>query len=138
MVAVAAVNLHALIYDVIQHFGREDLDIRAFGRKFLHRFQHNLRRARIFPGKTLQFVLNQAHHAPTGALRRVNPDGHFRQFMLDHSEFGDRLSEGLAFLGVLQRHAQHFLSAADRERAQLQTAQIQNIESDDMPAPNLA
>ena len=51
---------------------------------------------------------------------------------------GDGCAERLALLGVLEADCQHILGAAHRARAQLQPADVQDVERDDVAAADLA
>ena len=138
MVAIAAMNLHAFVAHVVQHFAGEDFHVGALGGKLLDGFHHRPGGVRHVPMEILEVGLDQARHPIAHGLRRERANGHFRQFVLDHAEIGDRLAERFPFLGVLQADLQQTLAPAQRTRPQLQPPQIQNVEGNDVPAAHLA
>ena len=113
--AVAAVNLDALIYNVIERFRREHFNEAAFGRELFDSLQ-------CVGGIAGHVSFNRANHSIGHAFAGVHTHGHLSDFVLDHAEFADGLSERFAFLRVLDRVREVRAAASVRERAQLQAA----------------
>ncbi len=86
MEAVAPVDLHAFIRYIVEHLGREHLNVRTFGRVLLDRFHHGLAGVRLSPGEAFHFAFNQTDYPVAHRLSGVNPDRHLSQLVLDHAE----------------------------------------------------
>ena len=136
--SVAAVDLHAFVHHVVEHFRRVHLDDRALRGELFHRLHLHPRRVRLRPRKPFQQGLNLADHAVAHRLGGEGPDRHLRQLVLDQAELRDGRPERFPLLGVLDGKTQYVLRCAHRERAQLQPAEIQDVERDDMAAADLA
>ena len=83
----------------------------------------------------------RVHHADGAIDHRlagVEPGRHLRQLLADQAEVGDALAEGLALLGVGDGMLQRSARAADAACAQLEAADVQNVEGDDVSFADLA
>ena len=81
---------------------------------------------------------DESHHAIGHGLGRISADSHLGQLVLNHAEFGDGLAEGLTLLGVLEANRQHVLGATHGAGTELQPADVEDVESDNVAAPDLA
>src|SRR5579883_609540 len=138
MVSVTAVDLHAFIDHVVKSFGRVDLHDGTLGCELLDGLHHAAGGIRLIPGEIRQMGFDQAAGSPRYGFRRVNADGHFGQLVLNDAEIRDGRAERLALFRIRERDLKHVLHAADRERAELQASQVQDVERDDVAAADLA
>ena len=139
MVAVAAVDLDAFVDDVVEHFGGVDLDDGALDGELLDGLEHAAARHRARSRRSRADWLDQADDAPAHRFGGVDANRHFGELVLDRAELRDGRAEGLPLLGVLE--------ATWRARswrrppcagAQLQAADVEDVEGDDVPAADLA
>jgi len=86
----------------------------------------------LIPGKAFKLRFDVADDAIRHALARVHAQRHFGEFVLNHAERGNGRAERLAFFRVLDRDRQIVTAAALREGAELQAAEVQNVERDDV------
>ena len=66
------------------------------------------------------------------------PTRHLRDLLADQAEVGDGLAESLALLGVGDGMLQRGARAADAARAQLEAADVENVEGDDVAFADVA
>ncbi len=127
MIAVAAMDLHGFVHHVIQRLRAEDLDQGALD-------------GELFTGLHQGFsrILNVAGHAIRHAFIHVHPDRHFGQLVLDQAELGDGFSESPALAGVADRIGQRLAAFAVRGDRQRQPPDVQDVEREDVAAPDLA
>ena len=119
MIAVPAVDLNAFIGDPHGHFA---------GIQFRHR---RLR------GRLHSLVLHPCR-AMSQQARGVDLRCHVGEFELDRLKFGDRLSELLSLLGIMQSRFISALRHADAERGDADAAAVQNFQRVDEAAAGFA
>src|ERR1041385_8688904 len=126
MITVASVDLHAFVHHIIERLGSEDLDHGAFSGK-------------IFGGleEGLAGILNMSSHAVNHALIDVHPYRHLGKLVLYQTELGDGFAESASLFGIANRIGQYLAAFPMSANGQVQAAEVEDIERDDVPASNL-
>ena len=93
---------------------------------------------RIIDIDALQRRIQQAGRAINDAFAHEHADGHLAQFVFDRAEVADRLSKLGALVGVLHGIRDDVLGAAHCGRAELEAADVENIERDLVPFAGFA
>ena len=84
-------------------------------------------------------VLDHSRDAIAHRLGGVDADRHLGELVLDHAELRDALAERLALLGVSSAtDASTAFAPPTANGPELQPAEIQNVERDDVAAADLA
>ncbi len=130
--------LHAFVGNVIQHLGGKDLHHGALGGILFHGFKLGSRGSGLLRGRAMQAAFNEPHNAPHHRFRGKNADRHLCQLVLDRAEVSDRHPKSLPLLCVFDADGKNALGCAHHRRPQFEPADIQNIERDDMAAPDFS
>ena len=135
--AVAAVDLHVLVEDVVHHLAAGDLRDRGFNGVLFQRGESSrtvsrLVRSRFDP--CVDVAGGPVHHA----LHGVRPRRHLSELVLDCAERRDGLTELLTLGRIFRRLADRDVGASAAHAAKLEAAEIQNVERDLVPLPDLA
>ncbi len=129
MVAVAAMDLDGFVGHEAQCLRAENLGERAFHGELFDRGEQR---------PLLHQILDVAHDAVGHRLIDEHARGHLRQFVLDQPELANRLPERLALAGVAKRMRKSFLAFPVGEHRELEAAQVENVEGDDVASADLA
>src|SRR5208283_37309 len=138
VVSVAAVDLHPFIRDVVEHLRSVDLNDGALRRVLFNRLHFLLRGVRLSVRASLQPALDESHNAPHHGLGRVNANRHFRKLVLDGAKFSDHGSKSLALLGILRADGKHILGCARQTGTDLETPDVEDVEGNDVAAPDFS
>jgi hypothetical protein len=140
-VAVAAVNLHALVGAQVLHLRAVELQQGALARVLRRRLavaQVQLGVVRRQVVNRVEPRLHQVSRAVQHALQREQVGRHPREFVAHQPEVGDGLSELLAVFGVAGGKLQRVFACAERAGCHLVASQIQRVERDVVRLADLA
>src|SRR5262249_23335959 len=132
---VAAVYLDGFVGAVSQDFAARDFQDRAFDRVF---FDGGERFGRIVLVDRALAVFDETGGAVDGRFADVSPRQHLGQLVFDRAEIGYRLSELASLGGVSRGQFQRMFAAADAARAEFETAEVENVERDQVSLTDLA
>jgi hypothetical protein len=131
--AVAGIDLHRLVDDVIDHLRAPDFEDRALDRIFLDRLAPFLWPRRGWPSRSPKAARPSFRPCDRRATRRHRSACHVRDFLAHQSEVADRLAERLALLGIGHRALDRNPRPAHAHRAQFEASDVQDVEGDDVP-----
>jgi hypothetical protein len=140
-VAVAAVNLHALVGAQVLHLRAVELQQGALARVLRRRLAVAQGQLRVVGRQVVNRVeprLHQVSRAVQHALQREQVGRHPREFGANQPEVGDRLPELLAVFGVAGGKLQRVFARAERTGSHLVAPQIQRVERDVVRLADLA
>src|SRR5206468_2050655 len=89
-ISISAIDLHGFVNRVVEHFASKDFQNRTFDGVFFDGLQGL---PRIVDVNAFEAAINQAGGSIDHAFRYPDAYGHFREFVLDGPEAGDRLTK---------------------------------------------
>ena len=123
--AVAAVDLHVLVDDDVNHLAARDLEDGRLDGELFERGEHGVALVRAVDG-----AVDQPGGAIEHRLDGVLADDHFGELLADGAERGDGLAELLPLGGIRRRLRDYPARAAAAHRRQLEAAVVQDVERD--------
>jgi len=132
---VSSVDLNCFVRAVIEDFGTGDFEDRAFNCVFLDRAEHQSRYSLVDRGFA---IFNHSCCAIHGTLTCINACLHLCKLVLDRTKTADRRPELTSFTRIGCCKAQNTFGPANRSRAKLDPAKVQDVKCDDVTTTDLA
>src|SRR5262249_30319020 len=137
--AIAAERLQRLVRDEVHRLGAEHLQDRRLDRVLLDRLLDDP--ARRVGRRGVDRVgrgIHEAGRPVAHAVRDVDARRHVGELPLDHAERGDREADLLALPRVVERDLEALLRRPDGAGAELEAADVEDVERDLVALPDLA
>ena len=136
MEAVAAINLHGLIDNVIEHFAAENFGDGTFDSVLLEDL-HGVRGFIRAIAARLLGLIDQSRGSIDHGFQSKGTNGHLRKLGPHQTEIADGMPESGTLFGITRGGFELFFGETEAGSAQRKTAGIEDIERDDMAAANL-
>src|ERR1700733_6338316 len=127
-ITVTAIDLDSVIHDSVEHLRTPYFQNGALDGVLLDALLNLTRVFRCAGIESRQRVVNHSDGAIGHAFHGEELGGGISQLLLNQAEAGDRLAEGLTLLGVADGVAKHRTGGAYTGRAQLEAADVENVE----------